>query len=43
MTNSFLGDHQAAVFDVDESVLDGYGMSRNYLNAFLVKLGIKHV
>ena len=37
MTNSLVGDHQVAVVDVDEGVLDGFDMSGTHLNGFLVK------
>ena len=37
MTKSLVGDHQVAVVDVDEGVLDGFDMSGTHLNGFLVK------
>ena len=37
MTNSLVGDHQVAVVDVDEGVLEGSDMSGTSLNGFLVK------
>ena len=37
MTNSLVGDHQVAVVDVVEGVLEGSDMSRTCLNGFLVK------
>ena len=37
MTNSLVGDHQVAVVDVDEGVLEGSDMSGTHLNGFLVK------
>ena len=38
MTNSLVGDHQVAVVDVDEGVLEGSDMSGTNLNGFLVKI-----
>ena len=37
MTNSLVGDHQVAVVDIDEGVLEGSDMSGTHLNGFLVK------
>ena len=37
MTNSLVGDHQVAVVDVDEGVLEGSDMSETRPNRFLVK------
>ena len=37
MTNSLVGNHQVAVVDVDEEILEGSDMSRTHLNGFLVK------
>ena len=37
MTNLLVGDHQDAVVDVDEGVLEGSDMSWTRLNGFLVK------
>ena len=37
MTNSLIGDHQVAVVDVDEGVLEGSDMSVTHLNDFLAK------
>ena len=37
MTNSLVGDHEVAVVDVDDGVLEGYDMSGTHLNGFLVK------
>ena len=37
MTNSLVGDHQVAVVDVDEGVLEGSDMSGTHLNGFLEK------
>ena len=37
MTNWLVGDHQVAVFDVDEGFLEGSDMSGTHLNGFLVK------
>ena len=37
MMNSLVGDHQVAVVNVDEDVLEGSDMSRTHLNGFLVK------
>ena len=37
MTNSLVGDHQVAVVDLDEGVLEGSDMSGTQLNRFLVK------
>ena len=37
MTNSLIRDHQVAVVDVDEGVLEGSGMFGTHLNGFLVK------
>ena len=37
MTNSLVLDHQVAVADVDEGVLEGSDMSGTHLNGFLVK------
>ena len=37
MTNSLVGDHQVAVVDVDEGVLEGSNMSVAHLNGYLVK------
>ena len=34
MTNSLVGDHQVVVFDVDEGVLEGSGMSGTQLNGY---------
>ena len=39
MTNLLVGDHQVAVVDVDEGVLEGSDMSGTHLNRFLVKIG----
>ena len=36
MTNSRVGNHQVAVVDVDEAVLEGFDMHRTHLNGFLV-------
>ena len=38
MANLLVGDHQVAVVDVNEGVLEGSDMSGTHL-----KLGIKHV
>ena len=35
--NSLVGDHQVAVVDVDEGVLERSDMSKSRLNGFLVK------
>ena len=37
MTNSLVGDHQVAVVDINEGVLEGPDMSGTHLNGFLVK------
>ena len=37
MTNSLVGDHQVAVVDVNEGVLEGSNMSGTHLKGFLVK------
>ena len=37
MTNPLVGDHQVAVVNVDEGVLEGSKMSGTHLNGFLVK------
>ena len=37
MTNSLAGDHQVAVVNMDENVLEGFDMSGTHLNEFLVK------
>ena len=37
MTNLLVGDHQDAVVDVNESVLEGPDLSLTHLNGFLVK------
>ena len=37
MTNSLVGNHQVAVFDVNEGVLEGSDMSGTHLNGFFVK------
>ena len=37
MTNSLVGDHQVAVVDFNEGVLEGSNMSGTHLNGFLVK------
>ena len=37
MTNSLVLDHQVAVVDVEEGVLESSDMSRTNLNGFLVK------
>ena len=37
MTNSLVGDHQVAVVDADEGVLEGSDMSGNHLIGFFVK------
>ena len=37
MTNSLVGDHQVAVVDIDEVVLEGSDVSGTRLNGFLVK------
>ena len=37
MTNSLVLDHQVAVADVDEGVLEGSDMFGTHLNGFLVK------
>ena len=37
MTISLVGDHQVAVVNVDEDVLEGSDMSGTHLNGFLVK------
>ena len=37
MTNSLVWDHQVAVVDVDEFVLEGSDMSGTHLNGFLEK------
>ena len=41
MTNSLVGDHQVAVVDIDEGVLEGSDMSGTHLNRFLVKIRYK--
>ena len=41
MTNSLVWDHQVAVVDVDEGVLDGSDMSWTNLYGFLVKIRYK--
>ena len=41
MTNLLVGDHQVAVVDIDEGVLEGSDMSGTYLNRFLVKIRYK--
>ena len=33
MTNSLAGDHQVAVVNMDENVLEGFDMSGTHLNA----------
>ena len=38
MMNSLVGDHQVAVVDVDEGVLEGSDMSWTHLKGFLVKI-----
>ena len=40
MTNSLVGDHQVAVVDVDEGVLEGSDMAGTYP---CEKIGIKHI
>ena len=35
MTNSLVGDHQVAVVDIDEGVLEGSDISGIHLNGFL--------
>ena len=37
MTNSLVGDHQVAVVDVDEGVLEGSDMSGTHFYGLLVK------
>ena len=37
MKNSLVGDHQVAVVDIDEGVLEGSDVSGTGLNGFLVK------
>ena len=37
MTNSLVEDHQVAVVDVNEGVLEGSNMSGTHLSGFLVK------
>ena len=37
MTYSLIGDHQVAVVNVDEGVLEVSGISGTHLNGFLVK------
>ena len=37
MTNSLVGDHQFAVVDVDEGVLEGPDMFGSHFNGFLVR------
>ena len=37
MTNSLIGDHQVAVVNVDEGVLEVPGISGTHLNGFLEK------
>ena len=37
MTNLLVGDHQVAVVDVDNGVLEGSDMSGTHLNELLVK------
>ena len=37
MTNSLEGDHQVAVFDDDDGVLEGSDISGTHLYGFLVK------
>ena len=37
MTNLLVGDHEVAVVDVDEGVLEGPDMSGTHFNGFLVK------
>ena len=37
MTNLLVGDHQVAVVDVNEGVLEGSDMSGTHFNGFLVK------
>ena len=37
MTNSLVGDHQVAVVNVDEGVLEGSNMSGTHLYGFLVE------
>ena len=37
MMNSLVGDHQVAVVNVDEGVLEGSDMSGTHFNGFLVK------
>ena len=37
MRNLLVGDHQVAIVDVDEGVLEGFDMSGTHLNGFLVK------
>ena len=37
MTNSLVGDHQAAVVEVDDIVLEGSDMSATHPNGGLVK------
>ena len=41
MTNLLVGDHQDAVVDVNEGVLEGSDMSWTHLNGFLVKCEAK--
>ena len=36
MKNSLVGDHQVAVVDVDEDVLEGSDMSRTHLNGYFM-------
>ena len=36
MTNLLVGDHQVAVVDIDEGVLEGSNISGTPLNGFLV-------
>ena len=38
MTNSLVGDHQVAVVDIDDGVLEGSDMSGTRLNGFLEKI-----
>ena len=37
MTNSLVGDHQVAVDNIGEGVLEGSDLSGTYLNGFLMK------